>query len=170
MRAVEPSHPDAPRSDVVIVGAGVIGLATAWRLRERGLSVSIVDPDPGGAASRAAAGMIAPASEVQYQQHALYPLMRKAASNYPDFVAGVQAASGHDVGYRRTETLVCAGPQRTGRAWPSSASTRTRTGWRSTRSRSVRRARWSRHCLPGWRGLSVRWATTRSTRAGWWRV
>ncbi|MGO1398585.1 MAG: glycine oxidase ThiO [Brevibacterium yomogidense] len=109
MRAVEPSHPDAPRSDVVIVGAGVIGLATAWRLRERGLSVSIVDPDPGGAASRAAAGMIAPASEVQYQQHALYPLMRKAASNYPDFVAGVQAASGHDVGYRRTETLVCAG-------------------------------------------------------------
>jgi glycine oxidase len=52
--------------------------------------------------------MIAPASEVRYQQHALYPLMREAAAAYPDFVAGVEAASGHDVGYRRTETLVCA--------------------------------------------------------------
>ena len=108
MRALELSHPDAHDCDVAIVGAGVIGLSTAWRLREHGLSITIIDPDPGGAASRAAAGMIAPASEVRYQQHALYPLMREAAAAYPDFVAGVEAASGHDVGYRRTETLVCA--------------------------------------------------------------
>lgn len=108
MRALELSHPDAHDCDVAIVGAGVIGLSTAWRLRKRGLSVAIVDPDPGGAASRAAAGMIAPASEVRYQQHVLYPLMREAAAVYPHFVAGVEAASGHDVGYRRTETLVCA--------------------------------------------------------------
>src|SRR5699024_9539716 len=77
-------------------------------LRRHGLRVAVVDPDPGGGASRAAAGMIAPASEVVYQQHALYPLMRASAAEYPAFVRGIEAAAEVDVAYRGTETLVCA--------------------------------------------------------------
>lgn len=94
--------------DCVVVGAGVIGLSTAWELRRRGLSIAVVDPDPGQGASRAAAGMIAPASEVVYQQHVLYPLMTSSAAEYPAFVQGIEDAAEVDVAYRSTETLVCA--------------------------------------------------------------
>ncbi|GGG47534.1 glycine oxidase ThiO [Kocuria dechangensis] len=93
--------------DAAVVGAGVVGLATAWELRRRGRSVAVVDPDPGSGASRAAAGMLAPVSEVQYQQEPLYPLMTASAAEYPAFAAAVEQAAGQAVGYRATETLVC---------------------------------------------------------------
>ncbi|MCU1418860.1 MAG: FAD-dependent oxidoreductase [Mycetocola sp.] len=107
------AHPASPARaatgavDVVIVGAGLIGLATAWELRRRGRSVAVVDPAPGEGASRAAAGMLAPVSEVQYQQESLYPLMSASAAEYQAFAAAVEQASGETVGYRATETLVC---------------------------------------------------------------
>jgi glycine oxidase len=93
--------------DVVIVGAGLIGLATAWELRRRGRKVAVIDPAPGQGASRAAAGMLAPISEVQYQQNFLNPLMSASAAEYPRFAAAVEQACGESVGYRATETLVC---------------------------------------------------------------
>ncbi|XKH57352.1 glycine oxidase ThiO [Citricoccus nitrophenolicus] len=93
--------------DVAVVGAGLVGLATAWELRRRGRSVALIDPDPGAGASRAAAGMLAPVSEVQYQQESLYPLMGASAAEYPGFAASVEQAAGASVGYRATETLVC---------------------------------------------------------------
>lgn len=48
--------------DILIVGAGVLGLATAAELAARGHRVVVVDPG-GGNASAVAAGMIAPAME-----------------------------------------------------------------------------------------------------------
>ena len=94
---------------VIVVGAGIIGLSTAWNLRRRGVSVTIVDPAPAMGASRAAAGMLAPAAEVVWGQSPLYPLMRASADLYPDFAAELTAVSGHDLGHSSTETLVCAG-------------------------------------------------------------
>jgi len=49
-------------SDVVVLGAGAFGLATAAELRLAGYKVTVVAPE-GGAASAIAAGMIAPAME-----------------------------------------------------------------------------------------------------------
>lgn len=47
--------------DVVVVGAGVVGLSTARRLARRGASVAVLDAsDPGGDGSRAAAGVAVP--------------------------------------------------------------------------------------------------------------
>ncbi|WP_193095378.1 glycine oxidase ThiO [Brevibacterium sp. FME17] len=94
---------------VVIVGAGIIGLSTAWKLRCRGVGVTIVDPDPAMGASHAAAGMLAPAAEVVWGQSPLYPLMRASADLYPGFAADLAAASGHELGYSSAETFVCAG-------------------------------------------------------------
>ncbi|WP_328284927.1 FAD-dependent oxidoreductase [Brevibacterium sp. UCMA 11754] len=94
---------------VIVVGAGIIGLSTAWNLRRRGVSVTIVDPAPAMGASHAAAGMLAPAAEVVWGQTPLYPLMRASADLYPDFAAELTAVSGHDLGHSSTETLVCAG-------------------------------------------------------------
>ncbi|POX85128.1 amino acid dehydrogenase [Mycobacterium kansasii] len=49
-----------PRS-VVVVGAGIVGLSTAWFLQERGVDVTVVDRDGVGAgASGGNAGWIAP--------------------------------------------------------------------------------------------------------------
>lgn len=47
---------------IVIVGAGVLGLSTAFELKRRGHGVTVVDPG-GPNASRVAAGMVAPAME-----------------------------------------------------------------------------------------------------------
>ena len=51
--------------DVVVVGAGVIGLAVAWRAAQRGLSVVVLERagDIGTGTTPVAAGMIAPISE-----------------------------------------------------------------------------------------------------------
>lgn len=96
------------RCDAVVVGAGAIGLATAWRAAGRGLRVTVVDPDPGAGASWAAAGMLAPVSEVTYEEEGLLDLTLASARRYPDFVAELEDATGRRVGYRSCGTLLVA--------------------------------------------------------------
>ncbi|MDP9432306.1 MAG: glycine oxidase ThiO [Actinomycetota bacterium] len=94
--------------DVLVVGGGVIGLALAWRARTAGLSVTVVDPSPGAGASYAAAGMLAPVSEVTYGEEQLLELNLASARRYPQFVAELEDASGAGVGYRTEGTVVVA--------------------------------------------------------------
>ncbi|HWC35737.1 MAG TPA: glycine oxidase ThiO [Mycobacteriales bacterium] len=94
--------------DVVVVGAGVIGLAAAWRLAQLGQRVALVDPAPAGAASHAAAGMLAPVTEVKYGEEALLALGIESLRRYPAFVADLEQASGHRVGLRTDGTLLVA--------------------------------------------------------------
>jgi glycine oxidase len=94
--------------DVAIVGGGIIGLACAWRLRDTGLSVVVVDPNPATAATHAAAGMLAPISEVRYGETELLRLATESLRRYPDFVAAIEAAAGTPVGLRREGTLIVA--------------------------------------------------------------
>ncbi len=94
--------------DVLVVGGGVIGLALAWRARTAGLSVTVVDPSPGAGASYAAAGMLAPVSEVTYGEEQLLELNLASARRYPQFVAELEDASGAAVGYRTEGTVVVA--------------------------------------------------------------
>jgi glycine/D-amino acid oxidase-like deaminating enzyme len=54
---------EAPNQDVIVIGAGVIGLATAYELAKRGLQVTILEQrEPGWAASHGNAGMIFPSA------------------------------------------------------------------------------------------------------------
>ena len=97
------------RSDVVIVGGGVIGLACAWRAAQRGLDVTVLEREqPGAGASRAAAGMLAPLTEAQFGEQSLVRLNLAAAAAYPDFVRELEGASGIRVGYRRCGALYLA--------------------------------------------------------------
>jgi glycine oxidase len=96
-------------SDVVVVGGGLIGLASAWRIAQRGVSVAVVDPAPVSAASHAAAGMLAPITEVHYGEDQLLRLNLAAADRYPAFVAELESETGDEVGYRRCGTLTVAG-------------------------------------------------------------
>jgi glycine oxidase len=93
---------------VVVVGGGVIGLSVAWRAARRGLSVSVVDPEPGRGATGVAAGMLAPVTEVHYGEEALLALNLDSARRYPAFVAELEAVSGTDTGYRASGTVAVA--------------------------------------------------------------
>ncbi|GAB3282862.1 glycine oxidase ThiO [Sinomonas notoginsengisoli] len=92
-------------TDVMVVGAGVIGLGIAWEAARTGRRVVVVDPAPGSGASYAAAGMLAAVSEYHYQEEELLGLMLHSAAAWPEFAAAV----GPDCGYLRTPTLCLAG-------------------------------------------------------------
>ena len=93
-------------TDVVVAGAGVIGLAVAWRAAQAGLTVVVVDDAPGAGASRAAAGMLAPVTEASYGEEALTALALISVARYPAFVAELQEASGREVPLRTAGTLL----------------------------------------------------------------
>src|SRR5436305_8541767 len=87
------------RVDVVVVGGGLIGLSAAWRLAQRGRRVAVVDPAPASAASRAAAGMLAPVSEVRYGEERLLALATESLDRYPAFVSELERVSGLGVAF-----------------------------------------------------------------------
>jgi glycine oxidase len=94
--------------DVVVVGGGAIGMASAWRLAQRGAAVTVVDPDPGGGASGVAAGMLAPVTEARMGEDLLLRLNLASWSRWPSFAAEVEEAADAGVGYRADGTLVAA--------------------------------------------------------------
>jgi glycine oxidase len=94
--------------DVIVVGGGVIGLSIAWRVAQRGLRVNVIDPHPGGGASRTAAGMLAPVTELHYEGRELLALNLESARRYPAFAMELLDATGLDVGYRDCGTVQAA--------------------------------------------------------------
>ena len=68
--------------DVIIAGAGIIGMSLALELRQRGADVLLLDrAEPGSEASSAAAGMLAPADPETPE--ALRPLAMASAQIFP---------------------------------------------------------------------------------------
>jgi glycine oxidase len=93
----------------VIIGAGVAGLGIGWRLLQAGWDVTILDRgQPGFGATWAAAGMLAVTAELE---DAAKPELDFAlASNrlWPDFAVELEQASGRDIGFTRSGTLMLA--------------------------------------------------------------
>ena len=95
--------------DVVVIGAGVIGLTIAWRAAQRGMQVLVLDAgEPGAGATGVAAGMLAPVTEADFGEEALLGFSLASARLYPTFVSELEAASGQPTGYRRSGTLSVA--------------------------------------------------------------
>lgn len=101
-----PAH--VTERDVVVVGGGAIGLSIAWKAATAGLSTAVVDDDRARGASWAAAGMLAPVTEVHPGEDALLALNLAANERYPSFVAELERAAAMEVGYRPCGTLVVA--------------------------------------------------------------
>lgn len=98
-----------PKDPVLIVGGGTIGLSTGFELLKRGVPVTLFERDRvGRGTSWQAAGMLAPDTEIQFEELELYRLNRESLSRWPDFAASVEAASGRDVDYRDDGTLIVA--------------------------------------------------------------
>ena len=102
-------HTYEDRHDIAVLGGGAIGLAVAWRARQRGLSVVLIDKgDLGRGASHVAAGMLAPVAEADPGERALLELGLRSARAWPAFAAELEDVTGKAVGYRASGTLVVA--------------------------------------------------------------
>jgi glycine oxidase len=92
-------------SDIIVVGAGVIGCSVAYELARRGASVQIVDDRPAGmGATQASAGVLAPYIEAR-EEGPLLELTIRSLDLFDNFIARVSTVSGIEVPYRRTGTL-----------------------------------------------------------------
>lgn len=95
-------------TDVVVVGAGMIGAAIGWRCAQRGLSVTLVDPDPDRGAWHTAAGMLAPITELHYTETPLLELNLASLARYPAVAAELTEATGLPTGYQECGTVAVA--------------------------------------------------------------
>lgn len=104
----------SPRA-VLVVGAGIIGLTSAYRLARRGHHVTLVDPSPARGATWAAAGMIAPSAEIAPGEEENYVVQCAAPAAWRELAAELRSLTGSAVALHETGTLVVgwdAGDQR----------------------------------------------------------
>lgn len=91
--------------DVVIIGAGIIGLSLAISLRKQGLRVLVVERgEPGREASSAAAGMLVGSGTDL--PAALQALAAESARMYPEFAHELEDESGLKVDLREQGTIL----------------------------------------------------------------
>ena len=102
---MNPSRP----SNIIVIGAGVVGCAVACELTHRGASVRMIDDRPPGmGATQASAGMLAPFTESKDRHDAFLELAVRSLDLYDAFVASVASIAGAPIGYQRTGTLEVA--------------------------------------------------------------
>ena len=90
--------------DVIITGAGIIGVSLGLELRQRGAKVLLLDrQEPGSEASSAAAGMLAAADPET--PPALRPLALESARLFPEYVRKIEGLSGLSADFRRHGTI-----------------------------------------------------------------
>ena len=94
--------------EVLVVGAGVIGLSCAWRAARDGHAVAVLDPAPSSGASWVAGGMLAPVTEAWPGEEELLSLGVESVRRWPAFAAELTAAAGRPAGLRTDGTVVAA--------------------------------------------------------------
>jgi len=86
--------------EVLVVGAGVVGCAIAWRLQQAGAQCTVLERSiPGAEASSAAGGILAPQAEADGPGPFL-ELCLASRALYPAFVRELRETSDVDVGFR----------------------------------------------------------------------
>jgi glycine/D-amino acid oxidase-like deaminating enzyme len=86
--------------EVLVVGAGVVGCAVAWRLSQAGARCTVLERNiPGAEASGAAGGILAPQAEADGPGPFL-ELCLASRALYPEFVRELREASDVDVAFR----------------------------------------------------------------------
>jgi glycine oxidase len=94
------------RGDAFVVGGGVIGTSSAFRLARNGWRVTLFDPTPGAGATWAAAGMIAPNGEIAPGERENYVRQREALASWRLFSSELFDATGETLAIVQTGTLL----------------------------------------------------------------
>ena len=98
-----PTGPRSPR-DVVVLGAGLIGLAAALEMVDRGASVTVIERGRIlASASTAAAGMLA--ADDPCNHASLRDLSRLSIQRYPKFLHRIEHLSGSAIPFQTQTTL-----------------------------------------------------------------
>jgi len=85
-------------TDVLVIGGGIIGLATAIALSQQGANVTVIEREIcGKGATWAAAGMLAP--EAERLEGTLLDFGIRSRDMYPKWIANLMRLSGLDCGY-----------------------------------------------------------------------
>jgi D-amino-acid dehydrogenase len=85
----------ADGADVVVAGAGLVGLSLAYELADLGARVTVVDAAHPGRATDAGAGILSPATSHE-DDPAVWPFLREAGAHYPRLLARLEG-DGADV-------------------------------------------------------------------------
>ena len=95
---------DTKNSDIIIIGGGVIGLASAWRLAKEGHTVRLFEKNICGCgASNASMGVLNPPTPLSHNP--LQIIHRKSLRVFPDFAKELISASSIDFHYIRCGAL-----------------------------------------------------------------
>jgi glycine oxidase len=90
----------------LVVGAGIIGLTSAFRLALAGHEVTLFDPTPARGATWAAAGMLAPSAEISPGEESNYEMQKGAVSAWRQMAADLLVVTGSTLEIHDTGTLI----------------------------------------------------------------
>ena len=94
---------------IVVIGAGIAGLAIGWRLAQAGQEVTILErAQPGRGATWASAGMLAVTAELLHSGSDEITFARHSNDLWPTFAKEIEAQSGRSIGYEASGTLLLA--------------------------------------------------------------
>lgn len=88
----------------IIIGAGILGVSTAYQLAKSGANVTIVDRQDIGQATDAAAGIICPWLS-QRRNKAWYSLAKSGAAYYQELITQLEEDGETETGYKRVGAI-----------------------------------------------------------------
>lgn len=109
---MEPRYPpyagevSVDKQTILVVGGGIIGLASAFRLARAGHAITLFDPAPAKGATWAAAGMLAPSGEIAPGEESNYRLQRGALDAWRRLSDELASVDGTPLEIHETGTLI----------------------------------------------------------------
>jgi len=102
-------HRNMSRTNIAIIGGGIVGLSIARELLGRGADVTVFERGKvGREASYVAGGMLAASAEMGFEEFDLYRLCAESLSRWSAYASGLSQETGVDVDYRSEGSLIVA--------------------------------------------------------------
>lgn len=96
------------QTDVVVVGGGIVGTATAFHLAEKGVDTVLIDGKKEGRATHAGAGIVSPSTSSRRADEDWFAFAVEAAAHYAGLVRRLETQGIDDHGYQETDLLSVA--------------------------------------------------------------
>lgn len=94
--------------EIIVIGNGVVGLAIAWELSGYFSNITVLGTTLSGAASKVAAGMLAPVGEASFEDLSDLKFNIGALNYWPDFKTKLESHSGQSIEFHMSNALLVA--------------------------------------------------------------